>query len=233
MTDPDRLIKVVQGMILVVRTASNEWIPARATSSVEGPYRNGRKIHDFPVVWVDVAGADAPLPWPLEDVRVPVDADGGGTMSDPSVTLATIDAALDGCCACGCGRPLDPTGPAGWFAGETCQRRWARRRVARAAPDLRLLHEHLAEVMRAVGEAVEQAWAVLAPVCEVAVRTARQVADTLGVKAPPVDPRERALWHVHHRNTGPRPYLRAPKRIDPPRSWIGSRVAVRHSRRGT
>lgn len=43
--------------------------------------------------------------------------------------LARIDAALDRCCACGCGRVLDPDGPSAWFAGEKCQQQWTAAQV--------------------------------------------------------------------------------------------------------
>src|SRR5690606_18712885 len=51
---------------------------------------------------------------------------GGHTMSQPDDVLDRIDATLNGRCACGCGRKLDPAGPSAWFAGERCQRRWER-----------------------------------------------------------------------------------------------------------
>jgi hypothetical protein len=35
--------------------------------------------------------------------------------------LAAIDATLDGRCACGCGIPLDPHGPSGWYLNEDHQ----------------------------------------------------------------------------------------------------------------
>lgn len=41
--------------------------------------------------------------------------------------LAAIDATVDGLCACGCGRRLDPAGPSGWFADAGCQWRYLQR----------------------------------------------------------------------------------------------------------
>lgn len=38
--------------------------------------------------------------------------------------LDRIDDALAERCACGCGRPLSPTGPSAWFATDQCQWRW-------------------------------------------------------------------------------------------------------------
>lgn len=37
--------------------------------------------------------------------------------------LDAIDAAVDGLCACGCQRPLDPDGPSAWYYNEGCQRK--------------------------------------------------------------------------------------------------------------
>ncbi|MFB6392615.1 hypothetical protein [Polymorphospora lycopeni] len=38
--------------------------------------------------------------------------------------LDRLDAAIDGRCACECGRQLDPNGPSAYFAGQECQTRW-------------------------------------------------------------------------------------------------------------
>jgi hypothetical protein len=70
---PPRVVR--PGEVLLVRDAFDSWVPAIATSLVEGAWKDGKKIHDFPVVWVDVTGADAPMPWPLEDVRLAVEED--------------------------------------------------------------------------------------------------------------------------------------------------------------
>lgn len=37
--------------------------------------------------------------------------------------LDAIDAAVDGLCACGCQRTLDPDGPSAWYYNEGCQRK--------------------------------------------------------------------------------------------------------------
>ena len=60
---------VKAGSAVLVRTAGDEWLPAVAMSAVEGTHRNGRKIHDFPVVWVTTDPSDVAVPWPVEDVR--------------------------------------------------------------------------------------------------------------------------------------------------------------------
>lgn len=39
--------------------------------------------------------------------------------------LASIDAATESLCACGCGRKLPDAGPSAWFAEQDCQKRWA------------------------------------------------------------------------------------------------------------
>ncbi len=56
------------GDALMVRDATDEWRAATATSGVEGTHRDGRKVHDFPVVWVSLAGYSGPVPWPVEAV---------------------------------------------------------------------------------------------------------------------------------------------------------------------
>ena len=43
--------------------------------------------------------------------------------------LATIDAATQNLCACGCGSKLAVDGPSAWFASEDCQARWSAARV--------------------------------------------------------------------------------------------------------
>ena len=52
-----------------VRTADDEWLHAVTTSRPEGTHMDGRKVHDFPVVWVRLMGVDQQIPWPLTDVE--------------------------------------------------------------------------------------------------------------------------------------------------------------------
>jgi hypothetical protein len=52
-----------------VRTAFDVWQPAVARSGVEPTHRDGKKIHDFPVIWVALPGVAEPMPWPATDVR--------------------------------------------------------------------------------------------------------------------------------------------------------------------
>jgi hypothetical protein len=55
-------MRLKPGDELRVRDALDTWIPALvAERGVEGTHRDGRKIHDFPVVWVGIAGADGPV----------------------------------------------------------------------------------------------------------------------------------------------------------------------------
>jgi hypothetical protein len=42
-----------------------------AISEVEPTHIDGRKIHDFPVIWVRLAVGGQRLPWPVESVREP------------------------------------------------------------------------------------------------------------------------------------------------------------------
>lgn len=53
-----------------VLDAHGQWHEATADSSVEGTRDGaGRKIHDFPVVWVIVDGHPDRMPWPQEAVE--------------------------------------------------------------------------------------------------------------------------------------------------------------------
>lgn len=72
---------IVRGSLVEARTAYDGWRRAIAVSDVEGTHRHGRKIHDFPVIWLVVltdanlralyAGrAPTRVPWPAEDVRM-------------------------------------------------------------------------------------------------------------------------------------------------------------------
>lgn len=54
--------------VVEVQTADGEWIVAEAVSEVEPMYVDGRKVHDFPVIWVRFAGGGR-MPWPVESVR--------------------------------------------------------------------------------------------------------------------------------------------------------------------
>lgn len=52
-----------------IRDVHGEWLPAVARGSVEPTHRDGQKIHDFPVLLVELAGWDTVVPWPASDVR--------------------------------------------------------------------------------------------------------------------------------------------------------------------
>lgn len=49
--------------------SQGQWLPAVARSAVEGFWKDGKKIHDFPVIWVALPGVADPMPWPAKDVR--------------------------------------------------------------------------------------------------------------------------------------------------------------------
>lgn len=130
--------------------------------------------------------------------------------------LATIDAATDGLCACGCRRPLDPAGPSAWWATEACQGAWqsGRPRVV-GAEDIRLLRAaDITDLLAAINRAIE-AFARFAR--DIAERL-RPLVTALVVAAKPADPVQRALELRRNRNTGPKTPQRAPRRIDPRRA---------------
>jgi hypothetical protein len=57
------------GTPVLIRTAFDEWRYAVAVSGIEPTHRDGRKIHNFPVIWVQMPHLADPLPWPAGDVR--------------------------------------------------------------------------------------------------------------------------------------------------------------------
>lgn len=59
---------VKRGDHVEYRDVNDKWHRGVAASAIEGTHENGRKIHDFPVVWV-VGTALRRMPWPAEDVR--------------------------------------------------------------------------------------------------------------------------------------------------------------------
>lgn len=61
---------------LLIRDALDVWSPAVAASAIEGVWKDGKKIHDFPVVWVDLPGGR--VPWPLDAIRVASEAPDAG-----------------------------------------------------------------------------------------------------------------------------------------------------------
>lgn len=55
-----------------IQDASGRWHDAVAVTGVEGTHRDGRKIHDFPIIWIEATGYNGQLfraPWPRESVR--------------------------------------------------------------------------------------------------------------------------------------------------------------------
>lgn len=61
--------RIESGDPIEVRDVIGAWLAAVARSGVEPTHRDGRKIHDFAVVWVAMPGVAEPMPWPATDVR--------------------------------------------------------------------------------------------------------------------------------------------------------------------
>lgn len=64
--------RYTDGQPVTVIDADGEPHHAVARSDVEGTHRDGRKIHSFPVVWVEIPGSDGDqrcVPWPAESVH--------------------------------------------------------------------------------------------------------------------------------------------------------------------
>lgn len=155
--------------------------------------------------------------------------------------LDRIDATIEQRCACGCGAALRPDGPSAYFARESCQDRWRldQRDLARAerrrlreqragttvsSPPTEVDREallaafrHVAQQLSELGRQVTAVMATLGAAVNRSVSAFAAVQAAQAIQVPPKDPRERALWHVRNRNTGPRQRQRAPRRIDPGR----------------
>jgi hypothetical protein len=158
---------------------------------------------------------------------------GKGAMTATDI-LERIDSAVDGRCACGCGRPLDPAGPSGWWATEECQYRWQSRRTVVRLPGFDLdvdpatLQAAWTRAATLIGEAVAALRPALEQMAEVITKACRAVAPLVDPQ-PPADPREWALWHVRHRHTGPPVRLAVPRRVDPPAGLRVDRVRPPHA----
>lgn len=58
-----------KGARVTVVDASGRRHPATTTSGIEGTHHGGgRKVHDFPVIWVLIDGYSGAMPWPVESV---------------------------------------------------------------------------------------------------------------------------------------------------------------------
>lgn len=66
------------GVAVRIRDVDDVWHQAVAVSGVEGTHEvdpdtgSSRKVHDFPVVWVDLIGRDRKthrVPWPAADTE--------------------------------------------------------------------------------------------------------------------------------------------------------------------
>lgn len=62
-------VDIKNGDPVEYRDAFDVWHRGTAVSDVEPTHRDGRKVHDFPVIWVTGDGNFDPMPWPVEDVR--------------------------------------------------------------------------------------------------------------------------------------------------------------------
>lgn len=153
--------------------------------------------------------------------------------------LDTIDAATGALCACGCGQPLPPDGPSGWWATEACQRAWQSSQgpVIRADWGVGVLarawmRERPSRTLtvRVASVDIESLRAAMAESVVVLRRFVPQFADSIPPwfrqlaaylpsppPAPPADVMQRAIEAKRNRNTGPRVQPRAPRRIDPTR----------------
>jgi hypothetical protein len=60
--------RITAGDAVRIQDADGEWWLATADSPIEPPHRDGRKIHDFPVIWVRHNGGRR-LPWPATHVQ--------------------------------------------------------------------------------------------------------------------------------------------------------------------
>jgi hypothetical protein len=64
--------RYTDGQPVIVIDVDGNKHAAIARSDVEGRFRDGRKVHDFPVVWVEIPryddGTDR-IPWPAEAVH--------------------------------------------------------------------------------------------------------------------------------------------------------------------
>ena len=52
-----------------VLTAFGEWRDAVAVTEIEPTHMGGKKVHNFPVIWVEFPDLMGRTPWPAEDVR--------------------------------------------------------------------------------------------------------------------------------------------------------------------
>jgi hypothetical protein len=123
---------------------------------------------------------------------------------------------------------IPPDAPSGWWHSESCQWRWFQQHGDDPArvyghpftiPTL-VISESQAEAFRAaftrIGEQLRRYFDTLAVQLAPLVREMDRL-ERAGVldEQPPTDPRERALWHVRRRNTGPSVRRRAPRNLDP------------------
>lgn len=135
--------------------------------------------------------------------------------------LQTIDAATGDLCACGCGQPLDADGPSAWWATEDCQRRWqghgapvryrSRSVVVASFLDREEVRERVTAYILA---SIENLQCGLEGAAVALYEFGESMARYWPSEPEPEPPMLRAIAAKRHRNTGPRPAARAPRRID-------------------
>jgi hypothetical protein len=64
----DQLEDFAKGDRVIITDAFGREHHAVALTPVEGTHRDGKKIHDFPVLWITHTGTER-VPWPIESVR--------------------------------------------------------------------------------------------------------------------------------------------------------------------
>lgn len=128
--------------------------------------------------------------------------------------LDRLDAAVEQRCACGCGAPIGDLSPSAYFATEACAARWHRPPTTSVQFDVVTVRAHIREMLDGIAHVLRSVGEQLRPLMQ---QLARHAADCRHeLEQPPSDPRERALWLLRRRNTGPRPEVRTPRRVDPP-----------------
>lgn len=169
-------------------------------------------------------------------------------------TLASIDATVDGLCACGCGRKLSDSSRSGWWATEKCQKLWQlaqvrpneaeQRQLARQRAERRRLRQSFASAGYYMSEedaqrVAEQIQRGMAEMSEAMRRFGEQLAvvfDEIGRQlAPLMEEMERAEVLEQEPPTDPREralWLRRNRNTGPQRhrQWSVRRLA-RESRR--
>jgi hypothetical protein len=65
-------VPIKAGEQIRIQDANGDWFEATAVTGIEGTHRDGCKIHDFPVIWIEAIGNNGQpfrAPWPREYVQ--------------------------------------------------------------------------------------------------------------------------------------------------------------------